>query len=89
MTSMVTVVIMTRPLHIDPHGDQPSYVQLADALRDLITTGAIGPREPLPSITRMQQETGLSVGTIRRAVRVLADEGTVYVVPGRGTYAAP
>jgi GntR family transcriptional regulator len=43
----------------------------------------------LPSITTIQQTTGLAVGTIRRAVRVLVAEGTVYVVPGRGTYASP
>jgi len=38
--------------------------------------------------TRQTGETGLSVQTVRRAIAVLADEGWVVVVPGRGTYAA-
>jgi DNA-binding GntR family transcriptional regulator len=84
---MVTLVIMER-LVIDPHGAEPSYRQLADQLRALIESGAIGPREPLPSITRIQQETGLAVGTIRHAIVLLIDEGWAYTVPGRGTFAA-
>jgi DNA-binding GntR family transcriptional regulator len=34
------------------------------------------------------QETGLAVGTVRKAVGVLVAEGLVYTVPGRGTFAA-
>jgi DNA-binding GntR family transcriptional regulator len=36
----------------------------------------------------MVQETGLAVGTVRKAVGVLIDEGLAYTVPGRGTYAS-
>ena len=77
------------PLAIDPHSDVPSYAQLADQLRALIVSGQIGPREPLPSLSRIEQETGLSVNTIRHAIQLLIDEGLVYTVPGRGTFAAP
>jgi GntR family transcriptional regulator len=35
----------------------------------------------------MVGETGLAVGTVRRAVAVLIEEGLAYTVPGRGTYA--
>ena len=48
-----------------------------------------GPREALPSITYLVQETGLAVGTVRKAIGVLVDEGLAYTVPGRGTFAAP
>ena len=34
------------------------------------------------------QDTGLAVGTVRKAVGVLIDEGLAYTVPGRGTFAA-
>jgi GntR family transcriptional regulator len=64
-------------------------VQLANALRTLIDSGEIGPREPLPSISYIQQETGLSPNTIRHAVSLLIDEGLAYTVAGRGTFAAP
>ena len=45
-------------------------------------------REPLPSITQLTGETGLAVGTVRKAIAVLVDEGYAYTVPGRGTYVA-
>jgi GntR family transcriptional regulator len=86
MTSMVTLSIMER-LMIDTHSPEPSYQQLARQLRDRITSGQIGPREPLPSITYLTGETGLAVGTVRRAIALLVDEGYAYTVPGRGTFA--
>ena len=67
----------------------PSFVQLADQLRDAITAGEIGPGEALPSLAAMVTETGLSMSTVQRAVRVLAGEGLVVTVPGRGIFAAP
>lgn len=87
MTSMVTLVIMNR-LVIDPHSPVPSYRQLADQLREQIVSRKIGPREPLPSITYLTGETGLAVGTVRKAIGVLIEEGLAYTVPGRGTFAA-
>jgi len=88
MISMANLLIM-EPLAIDPHSDVPSYAQLANQLRDMISSGQIGPRQPLPSITRIQQETGLAANTIRHGIQVLIDEGLAYTVPGRGTFAAP
>lgn len=87
MTSTVTVTGMT--VEIDTHGPEPSYRQLAAVLRGRIESGQIGPREPLPSITYLVNETGLAVGTVRRAIGVLVDEGLAYTVPGRGTFAKP
>lgn len=80
---------MPRHLTVDFRSPTPSYRQLADQLRAMITTGEIGPGEVLPSLQRMVQETGLSMSTVQRAVRVLADEGLVHSVSGRGTYAGP
>jgi DNA-binding GntR family transcriptional regulator len=75
------------PLDIDPRSSVPSYRQLADQLRAAVESGAIAPDELLPSLTRIRQETGLSVGTIRHAIDVLVEEEYAYVVPGRGTFA--
>ena len=83
---MATLAIMVR-LVIDTHSPEPSYAQLARQLRDAITSGEISPREPLPSIQHITGETGLAVGTVRRAIAVLVAEGYAYTVPGRGTYA--
>ena len=86
---MASVCAVDRRLVIDPHGEEPSYVQLANQLREAIRSGEIRPRQPLPSITYVVQETGLAVGTVRKAIRVLVDEGLAHVVPGRGTFAGP
>jgi DNA-binding GntR family transcriptional regulator len=71
---------------IDPHAPEPSYVQLAEILRQGIADGTYEPRHPIPSITYLVGETGLAIGTVRRAIGVLVDEGLVYTVPGRGTF---
>jgi GntR family transcriptional regulator len=82
----MATVPTVEPLAIDPRRPN-AYLQLADQLREWIARGDIPDQDPLPSITRMQQETGLAVATIRRAVAVLVAEGVAYTVPGRGTYA--
>jgi len=74
-------------LAIDLRSPVPSYQQLAGQLRDAIASGEIRSGEALPSITAMTQETGLAVGTVRHALRSLADEGTITIVPGRGSFA--
>jgi GntR family transcriptional regulator len=40
----------------------------------------------LPSLTQLSEETGLAIGTVRRAIKILQDEGLVYTVPGRATF---
>jgi GntR family transcriptional regulator len=75
------------PIKIDMRSREPSYLQLAAILRGRIESGEIGPEEALPSITFLVQETGLAVGTVRKAIKVLADEGLAVTVPGRGSFA--
>jgi GntR family transcriptional regulator len=87
MTSTFTVSPMGDDrLVIDLRSPEPSYQQLARQLRDRIRAGTYAPGGPLPSITYLTGETGLAVNTVRRAVALLADEGYVVTVPGRGTY---
>ena len=75
---------------IDPHDPAtPSYRQLADLLRRQISAGKYGPREPIPSLRQLADETGLALGTIQKAIDLLVAEGLVYKVSGRGTFVAP
>lgn len=87
---MATVLSMltVEPLSIDPHSQVPSYRQLADQLRAAIEHDDIAPRERLPSLSRIEQETGLAPGTIQHAMDVLKAEGWIYTVRGRGTFAS-
>jgi DNA-binding GntR family transcriptional regulator len=53
-------------------------------VRECIKSGEITSR--LPSITHLTTQSGLAVGTVRRAIDILVDEGLVQTVPGRGTF---
>lgn len=87
MPGLPTMLVMD--LVIDLRSPVPSYRQLADQLRAAIDAGEIGPDGPLPSLTRIRQETGLAPGTIRQGIALLVAEGRAYTVPGRGTFASP
>lgn len=63
---------------------RPAYVQLAAILKARIESGEITAR--LPSERDLHNEFGLAPMTVRKAVRLLRDEGLVVVVAGRGTY---
>jgi DNA-binding GntR family transcriptional regulator len=73
-------------VQIDHDAARFPFLQLADILRERIASGEYGPGAKLPTIDQVVRETGLSPMTIRRAVRVLVDEGLVEVVPGRGSF---
>ena len=64
----------------------PLYNQLADILREMIKSGELQPRSALPSESYLQQEQGVSRGTVRMAVGILRDEGLVVTIRGRGTF---
>jgi DNA-binding GntR family transcriptional regulator len=64
------------------------YVQLASILREKITSGELQPGQALPSESYLQQEHGVSRGTVRQAVRMLRDEGLVVTMGGRGSFVA-
>jgi GntR family transcriptional regulator len=71
---------------VDHEGKTPVYQQIAAILRDAIERGDYPPGRPVPSESRLMQEYGVARLTARKAVRVLAGEGLVEVVPGRGAY---
>jgi len=71
---------------IDHEGPVPVYQQLASILRDQIMSGTLRPGRPIPSERTLVQNYGVAVGTIKKAIQVLRDEGLVYTVIGRGVY---
>jgi DNA-binding GntR family transcriptional regulator len=71
-------------MKIDPDSPEHPYVQLAGLLRERIRVGKIGPR--VPSIMELAEQTDLSAATVKRALRLLQDEGVIFSVPGRGTF---
>ncbi|MFE9694824.1 GntR family transcriptional regulator [Micromonospora sp. NPDC005806] len=71
---------------IDPSADRAVFRQLADLLRDRITSGDLAPGASLPSELRLAQEYGLSRTSVRQAIALLRSDGLVIVEPPRGPF---
>ncbi|MGH3887564.1 MAG: GntR family transcriptional regulator [Pseudonocardiaceae bacterium] len=65
---------------------QALYTQLANALREQITSGALPPGAPLPSEAEMRTAYGVSRPTARAAINALRAEGIVTVIHGKGSF---
>ena len=74
---------------VDQMDPMPLYAQLANVLRAMIESGELGPRAPLPSESYLQQQHGVSRGTVRAAVGILRDEGLIVTIGGRGSFVRP
>ena len=66
--------------------DAPKYAQLHSALATAINDGRWKPGDRVPSEGELTQETGLSLGTVQRALRMLADDGLIVRRHGSGNY---
>lgn len=73
-------------MSIDHDGAEPVYRQLAAILRQRIEAGQYAPGRPIPSEPQLVQEFGVARETARKAGRVLAEEGLVRIVQGRGVF---
>jgi GntR family transcriptional regulator len=71
---------------VDQLDPTPLKVQLAAVLRAQIESGALEPGKPIPSESYLQQEHGVSRGTVREAVALLREAGLVVTIQGRGTF---
>ena len=76
-------------LNLDYRDARPIYEQVKDGLRRLMVTGVIQEGEKLPSVRTMAGTLAINPNTIQRAYEALEEEGYVYSVPGKGSFAAP
>ncbi|MFD1274815.1 GntR family transcriptional regulator [Streptomyces kaempferi] len=75
-------------IELDRDAMTPMYVQLANVLRERIRSGQIPVGRRLPSQAELEAETGGTVSrrTIKTALEVLAGEGLVQGVQGKGVF---
>ncbi|WP_433367663.1 GntR family transcriptional regulator [Streptosporangium sp. CA-115845] len=73
---------------IDFEPDRSRWEQIADVLRQRITTGEYGPKHLLSEV-RLVHEFGVARDTIRKALRQLRTEKLVYTVPNLGNFVGP
>lgn len=67
-------------------GEQPLYVQLANALQDFISLEGLQPGDLLPSETVLATENRLSRATVIKAFDTLIDRDVVTRRQGKGTF---
>jgi len=67
---------------------RPIYEQIRDGLKKLIVTGAMAPDEKLPSVRSLATQLSINPNTIQRAYNELENEGFIYSIPGKGSFAS-
>lgn len=64
----------------------PRYVQLRQRLAEGVHQGILAPGDPLPAEREIAAITDFSRVTVRKAIRSLADEGTIIQKQGSGSF---
>jgi GntR family transcriptional regulator len=64
----------------------PAYYRLQEALRRKIEDGLWKPGETIPSERLIKEEYKISIGTVKKALGNLVDEGYLNRVQGKGTF---
>ncbi|MDT7838657.1 GntR family transcriptional regulator [Aquabacterium sp. OR-4] len=71
---------------VDSEPGQSRYAALAAAMRARIVGGEWPPGSAIPAEQTLAAEHGVALGTMRRALELLAEQGLVERVHGRGTF---
>lgn len=79
-------VVILHGLMRGPDDGRPRYLRLRNALAARISEGAWKAGERIPAEERLVEATGLSLGTVQKALRALADDGLVVRRHGSGTF---
>jgi len=75
-------------IQLNYRDSKPIYEQIKDGLRRLVITGAIGKDEKLPSVRELATQLSINPNTIQKAYRELEQEGYIYTISGKGSFAA-
>jgi len=71
---------------VQPEPGQSRYGALAAALRQRVIDGEWPPGTALPAETSLAAEHGVALGTLRRALELLAEQGLIERRHGKGTF---
>ena len=71
---------------VDSEPGQSRYAALAAAMRARIVAGEWPPGSAIPAEQTLAGEHGVALGTMRRALDLLAEQGLVERIHGRGTF---
>lgn len=77
---------MTEAFEYVPDDPRHLYEQVADHVAARIDAGELQPGARLPNERDMCDEYRISIGTTRRAIRLLRERGLVHTIPIKGTF---
>lgn len=75
-------------ISINNRDSRPIYEQVRDGLRQMLMSGGLIPGDKLPSVRALASKLTINPNTIQRAYEALEQEGYVYTLVGKGTFAA-
>ena len=75
-------------IQLNYRDSKPIYEQIKDGLRRLVVSGAVRTDEKLPSVRELATSLSINHNTIQKAYRELEQEGYIYTIAGKGSYAA-
>lgn len=73
---------------IDFKNEKPLYLQLVEIIKRLVVENSWRQGMKIPSENEMAREFGVSVGTVKKALGVLVQEGVLFRRQGQGTFIA-
>jgi len=64
----------------------PVYAQIVNTIREKINSGNLKPGDIIDSENALSKEFGVSRMTVRKGLAILANEGYIYSIPGKGNF---
>jgi len=71
---------------LDLRSKVPITLQIVEAIKTAVASGALGPGDQLPTVRQMAAELRVNFNTVARAYRMLDEAGVISTQHGRGTY---
>lgn len=75
-------------IQLNYRDSRPIYEQIKAGFRKLVVSGVIKTDEKLPSVRELASQMSINPNTIQKAYRELEQEGYIYTISGRGSFAA-
>ena len=66
----------------------PIYEQIKNGLKKLIVSKVLKENDKLPSVRSLAMDLAINPNTIQKAYNELENEGYIYTVPGKGSFAS-
>jgi len=64
----------------------PMYLTIVEDIKQKINSGQLKPSDAVPSESALCKEYGASRMTVRKGLAILANDGYIYSIPGKGSF---